>query len=179
MEKVKGGMAPLEHASGWNTRFSLDGLVSYCGGGNEGPYGSYSLLFRNGAYEGVTTFPVITKYSPGIVYGLPMESLIVDGITRYFDTLGALRSDVPISANVALIGVRGVRMCSEDPNWPLYKTHITIDRDVLVLPDVLLENGNDLTNSLRPVFDAMWQASGWSGSCGYDEQGSWRADRHR
>jgi hypothetical protein len=53
-----------------------------------------------------------------------------------------------------------------------------IDRDLLVLPDVVLESyPNDyrveLPRLMRPVVDAFWQAGGWPRSIGYDGEGNW------
>jgi len=52
----------------------------------------------------------------------------------------------------------------------------TSDRDILVLPDVLIEGyGCDNPTVLRPIFDAVWNAAGWERCFDYDEKGIWRA----
>jgi hypothetical protein len=52
-----------------------------------------------------------------------------------------------------------------------------IDRDTLILPEIICENypsdTNDVARVLRPAFDAVWNASGWRTSLGYDEKGEW------
>ena len=55
-----------------------------------------------------------------------------------------------------------------DPYFP----YTLIEEDALLAPDALLNEGNsDLGKVLRPCFDAIWQASGWPGSPGYDDEG--------
>jgi hypothetical protein len=50
----------------------------------------------------------------------------------------------------------------------------TIDRDMLLLPDVLIETYTpDMPTLLRPLFDAVWNAAGWERSINYDEKGKW------
>jgi hypothetical protein len=50
-----------------------------------------------------------------------------------------------------------------------------IDRDVLLLPEVLLDSYEvDFAAVMRPVFDAVWNAAGWQYSVNYDDDGRWR-----
>ncbi len=49
-----------------------------------------------------------------------------------------------------------------------------IDRPVLVLPDVLIEDYTvNVPTALRPIFDAVWNATGFDRSFNYDEAGNW------
>jgi len=49
-----------------------------------------------------------------------------------------------------------------------------IDRDVLIVPDVLIEKYLfDLPRVLRPAFDAVWNACGRVRSLNYDAEGNW------
>lgn len=51
-----------------------------------------------------------------------------------------------------------------------------IEKDVLLLPEVLIENfEQNLAKTIKPVFDAIWNATGWSGSIHYDQDGNWIA----
>ena len=54
------------------------------------------------------------------------------------------------------------------------------DRDSLLLPDLLIDDlAVDLPSLLKPAFDAMWQASGWSRCLDYGEEGTWMDSRQR
>ena len=55
-----------------------------------------------------------------------------------------------------------------------YNPSHEIDRDILAIPDVLIEDyGADLAQTLRSVFDTLWQSAGMERSLSYDEQGNW------
>ena len=55
-----------------------------------------------------------------------------------------------------------------------YAAVTTIDRDVLILPDILVDDYNTpIPSVLRPAFDALWQAAGFARSMNYDQQGQW------
>jgi len=50
----------------------------------------------------------------------------------------------------------------------------TIDRDILLLPEVLVDEFSAETPQvLRPAFDALWQACGFERSQNYDASGNW------
>lgn len=67
---------------------------------------------------------------------------------------------------------------SIDPLWNRFELQHSehhIDRDVVVVPDVVLESEpNDLPRALRPMFDAVWNACGLRESENYDQDGYWR-----
>ena len=48
----------------------------------------------------------------------------------------------------------------------------------LILSDVLIADSNqDASVILRPVFDVIWQACGYSNSFNYDDSGNWTGGR--
>jgi hypothetical protein len=52
-----------------------------------------------------------------------------------------------------------------------YSSSPLIDRDTLMLPEVLIEEyGAEIGKLLRPSFDALWQACGLEKSLNYDDQ---------
>jgi hypothetical protein len=50
------------------------------------------------------------------------------------------------------------------------------DRDLIVLPDLLIEpsDGRLWSIRLRPLIDSLWQAVGRKGSPNYDANGQWK-----
>ena len=49
-----------------------------------------------------------------------------------------------------------------------------IDRNDLLIPDVLIENfDNDLIQKLKPLFDIVWNSCGYPRSLNYDNEGNW------
>ena len=50
----------------------------------------------------------------------------------------------------------------------------TIDRDILLLPEIILENYDIKAEKiLKPCFDSIWNACGFSGSFYYNDEGEW------
>jgi len=49
-----------------------------------------------------------------------------------------------------------------------------IDRDALLVPEVMVESFEfDSAEILKPILDAVWNATGWPRSMNYDESGKW------
>ena len=54
-----------------------------------------------------------------------------------------------------------------------------IDRDTLLLPEVIIwEYKNDASEFLHPIFDAVWNATGWPRSMNYNEAGEFRKGKN-
>lgn len=51
------------------------------------------------------------------------------------------------------------------------------DRDMLVLPEVLVENDMPTALGMRPVFDLVWQSAGFQRSLNYTDTGDWKPPR--
>ena len=54
-----------------------------------------------------------------------------------------------------------------------------LDRDVLMLPDVVVQEVGNFNAAvvLKPLLDALWQAFGMPQCMDYDEQGKWNPRR--
>ena len=51
----------------------------------------------------------------------------------------------------------------------------TIDRDILCLPEILIESYDiDTRIVLKPCFDSVWNACGYAKSQLYDKNGKWK-----
>jgi hypothetical protein len=80
----------------------------------------------------------------------------------------------PYFVMASLVGIKRYIIGVEGASW-LDGLH-PIDRDVLLLPDIIIEDESDTNvhSILRPAFDALWQSSGLSGSMNYDNEGNWK-----
>jgi len=78
----------------------------------------------------------------------------------------------PLLAIISMLGVKGYTMAVDPRVFSIQKS--AIDRDSLILPEVIIEDyGNDMAKLLRPAFDVVWQATGFSGSLNYDDNNNW------
>lgn len=148
------------------SRYNLDGLLLYSDiewSARGWPQkteiiNNYCQIFRNGVIEAVDTQIIKKKQIPGRIF----EQNLISSIVNYLEALKKLDITLPIIVMLALIDVKGYKimgpMGSTDE---LYYDEFTtiIDRNKLILPEVLINDFND-TSKLRPIFDAVWNASG-------------------
>ena len=58
-----------------------------------------------------------------------------------------------------------------DIRWMAYRSH-TIDRDLLLLPEVIIEQYDEAAEEhLKPLFLMVWQAAGFDRNFNYDQLG--------
>ena len=174
---------PMSPGSGWSDRYNLDGLVSFCGPEKD-LQRTYSQAFRDGAIEGVSCGYQHPGNAPNSLelYALPLELDVVNAIGLYFKALIAHGYNGPVSVMLTVLDVRGSRIKTGDGYHAApWHENAAIDRDVLMLPDVFVEQiPADPRAFMRPVFDALWQSSGaYKRSLGYKDDGTWDEKKHR
>jgi hypothetical protein len=163
-------LRPMSEGS-WSGRFNFDGFLSLSPG-----VANYVQVFRSGAIEAVeasllnlTEWRKMNKASmPDFIPSSDLELLLMKAVTNYTNIQKRIGIDPPIFVMVSLLGVRGFRVTTGQTGF----SGNTIDRDVLVLPDVVIDDfAFDPGNLLKPIFDAIAQAAGLSGSRNYDAGG--------
>lgn len=171
-------MQPLGGSAGFHNRLNLDGYLTYTAP-SQTPQHCYLLAFRTGAFEGVDLMPIFRDgYPIPHFFAGPIERSVLGIATAGLDVIRSSLAS-PVSLHFALLGAKGVRIRHGDIEKP-WDRDVAIDRDPLILPDVLIESGDsDLSSLLRPMFDAFWQSSGWERSFGYNAQGNWDERAHR
>lgn len=87
------------------------------------------------------------------------EEEIISALQGYLELQKQLELRPPLFILVSLLGVKGYEM-GVNSLYP--RQQMPIDRDILLVPEVFLE---DLTvkvaQILRPVFDSVWESAGW------------------
>jgi hypothetical protein len=174
MENAVTDLLPFTGGS-WNYRFNFDGFLVYSHGKCAGT--SYTQLTRDGGIEvvdgGLLAHPDAKQLIPGIAF----EQKILDGLRRYLSLQRKLGLSPPIVVMLSLTGVKGFTMAVGSSSSSVFETY-PVDRDILLLPDVLLvDYAEDIGSMMRPAFDAVWNAAGWPGSLNYDEAGKWNPNR--
>jgi hypothetical protein len=130
---------------------------------------SYVQLFRSGILEAVECSLLKNSYLkiPHVVF----EEDIMNAFKRYISNLEVLNVGMPIFAFLTLIGVKGYSMAT-NPSWIFGGN--TIDKDVLSLPEIIIENSEfEVEKILKPWFDIIWNACGFARSTNYDISGKW------
>jgi hypothetical protein len=156
-----------------NQRINLDGFLIYATplAPPDPSSESYIQLFRNGAVEAVTTLTREAQPFDRLVAG-DFEAQIVtlaEALHKFRRDLGLADAAILF---LSLLRFRGVALYPANP----YVSHgRQIDRSEILLPDILVEGPvPDFGRLLKPAFDILWQAAGYSGSRHYDQNGIWQ-----
>jgi len=76
---------------------------------------------------------------------------------------GATQKRGDVGANEVKLGVRD--------QWHLEDHQTFFDRKTIVLPDIVARDGLASELALKPLFDLLWQAAGFTSSQNYDSAG--------
>jgi hypothetical protein len=100
------------------------------------------------------------------------EKSVVNDVSVYLKGFRSLSIRTPIWAFLTLTGVEGAFI---HPGQFYVNVLDPIDRDILHLPEVVIEDLNQSPAELfRPAFDLIWNAAGLPRSLHFDEHGKLR-----
>lgn len=158
-------------------RFNVDGLLTHSRADpTTGAHADYCQTFRNGVIEAVSADLVGDRYGEKFIPGIAYEQDLIRAVQRYLQASRNMEVPPPAVVMLSMFGVAGYRMAAAPRFIGSGEAHI--DRDTLLLPDVLVEAyEEDVGRALRPIFDAVWNAAGWEGSLNYDGDGKWTPHR--
>lgn len=164
-------MVPI-YSSGWNNRYNLDGFLVYSRG-EGGKAHSYVQLFRNGIIEAVEGLLLEPHKEQLLIPSIAYEQQLIRSLTEYLSILKALNVEPPIFIFLTLLDAKGYTMGIDTWRYWVHERH-TIDRDVLPLPEVMIDNYEDSAEKiLKPCFDSIWNACGFAGDFYYNDEGKW------
>ena len=130
---------------------------------------AYVQLFRNGVIEAVDC-QMTDKYLP-VAY----ESEIIKSVSDYAEFYRNHEMLTPVLVGLTLLNVKEFRMGKDRVEHHIGRP---IDRDHLILPERFAESLDfDAASFLRPCFDQIWNACGYSRSMNYNEKGKWTSGR--
>lgn len=167
----RGFLTPL--SGGGNGRYNIDGYITIDPPGDRDPAAlGYCQAYRTGAVEAVDSRLLrVRGDGKKLIPGPAFEERFIDSTGSYLAALRELRVPTPIVVMATLSGVKGFELGVTQIMWDVKP----IDRDHLLLPDVLVETYDcEVAQLLRPVFDALWNAGGHERCLSYGEDGVWR-----
>ncbi len=166
-------LCPMRTAGSWNSsRHNFDGLFTTASDNNISY--SYVQIFSSGSIEAVNTSLLHSPWQkdPPMIPSLAYEEELIDALSRFLAIQKQLGIELPVFVMLSVLGVKGFRMGYDKQRF--FDEGRTIDRDALIVPEVLLESYDAKpVDVLRPLFDAVWNAAGWSRSMNYDDKGNW------
>lgn len=158
-------------------RINIDGFLGYSTSGQvKSDIVSYYQVFWDGSIEFCNA-----SYLNGIqpnssempTISLPLfEFHFVNSLKRAISFLQKNQIPLPVRLYLAVIGAQGYTAVASRHSWP---EHNFIDRNELFFDPVTLDDWEaDLGQSLRPLFDQLWNAGNFVRSFSYDESGDWK-----
>jgi hypothetical protein len=179
------------------TRLNFDGVLAY----HEKSEGiGYVQVFRNGVIETVDARILdLERDGKPYVPARSFEMRSINAVYRRLLLLKQLGITSPVMLHMSLLGVKNYRLFLRDEFYAGNRDYSSfvmeaerhpIDRDDLLLRGELIEDfqGEHLTGKnehgvplllphagriLRPVFDTVWNAAGFSRSLHYNANGEW------
>ncbi len=156
--------------TGYSTRVNLDGAVLIGHAGRDEPCPGHTVFFRNGFLEGVYILNRRPEREKFVLPSRPFEDWAIKFIDDARAELRRLGVSQELSVMLSLVRAREVEL-GLSLHLDYGSGQCLFDRDVVALPDVLLDEGVSSEMGLRPAFDLMWQAAGFARSFNYHAQG--------
>ena len=165
------------HGGGTDHRYNVDGYLVWNAPrqGDDGCIG-YCQAFHSDGIEAVDGVHLMSRRGGNIIASIAYERDIISRMDSYLSAMRGMDVPLPLTVMLSLLGVRDYYMASGARREMF--APVPIDRDDLLLPDVLIDDYEcNIERTLRPIFDAVWNACGYAGSLNYDEDGNWREER--
>jgi len=154
-------------------RYNLDGLLTYTHSREPTSTRSYLQIFRDGSIEAVDASMLRAEGEDlRIIPSGRYEKKLLNALPRYLAIQKRLGVEPPFFIMLSLLGVLGyfVKPGRDDAFWR--DGARPIDRDALLLPEVMVDSFEcDPMEVMIPIFDMIWNASGWPRSMNYNEEG--------
>lgn len=162
------------YGSGYSHRINLDGVYAYSM--SAGKTSSYTQIFRNGTIEGYDSLMIapMGAYEDGDRKNVPMiaiENVLIKSIKENLDLLKLLEIEPPYFIFITILGIEGYYI--QLPSSYIRRDINEITENEIHLPEVVINDfEEDVAKALKPVFDMVWNAAGFSRSYGYDGDGN-------
>ncbi len=157
-------------------RYNMDGIVMVTSE-DEPACRAYCQAYRSGIVEAVDA-KMIRHGSDKVIPSTSFEEELIHSVRDYFMALTEWNIAPPFFMFLSLLGFEGYAMAAGRAFWNV--ANATIDRRVVALPEVLVEDpSRPIQQIIRPVLDMAWNAAGRPGSPNFDDEGNWNSDLSR
>lgn len=144
----------------------IDGVVCFGTQADQTAY-KYTLVFRNGILESVSTFLPLREQK--VVPAIGYEEDLIKALPDYLKFLTGYGIEPPFYLFVTLVNMKGYLLGG--PNIRSEPLRLNIIQP----PEIVLETiDNPPHTILRPAFDMIWNAFGALRSLNYDQSGNWK-----
>ena len=171
-DQYETGISPFG-ATGFNSIHSLDGFVTYSGpeDGSQ-QVRAFTTLFRTGTVEAICKI-YTTSSDDKLIFDLSdIEKSLIGKMEQSLRILKQRGIFNPIYIMVSVLNAKNHAASAKFNRHAALYPYRAQD---LLLPELLLDQNNidlPVANILRPLFNLLWNAFGWSGSVNYDTNGN-------
>lgn len=153
-------------------RFNFDGFINVRGGAQ---CHGYTQIFRRGIIE-ATKSDILREHNGN--WRLPAKTLgdhILGYLPDYLEGMKQLEVPPPLVVMISLESVGGSRLSLD--NWhDSFDEPPPFDRNDMLLPEITISDYDTIQNYhrlMRPAFDALWNAAGFSRCTYFNAQDQW------
>jgi len=162
------------YASGYSSKINVDGFVTHNFDRYASIATSYCQIFRAGQIESLDA-GMMSERDNGrkTIPSTTLVECLLDIIPKYLQALEALNVPEPVILKLSIMGGKGYKLALVGFEVPSRYPKV-IDRDVLHLPDSIVENYDDeIPKIIKPILDGLWNACGYDSCHFYDADGNW------
>ena len=168
MDQFKINLKPML-SGGWNCQYSIDGYIGFS------KEGSYTLIFRNGIIEAVTTDLLAPRNGKTYIPSALFEKMILESFEGYISIFTKLRFPPPVFIVITIVGIKNYFLATSE--GMLWGNLIPFSGDILTLASGKVEklnlNNVETSQVFRPIFDSLWNAFGYKESPNFSHDGNW------
>jgi len=155
-------------ASYWDYQFNLEGIVTFSGARNQ-PNRGYTQLYRNGSIEAVEVlaWDGDKKYIPSVAY----EESAIRLVSSAFNIYRKYEIEAPIIICLSFVDIFDFRLAV---SRGMNSQEVASTCAEILIPEIrIIDLEQPVHQSLRPLFDMVWNAFGYTHSFNYDQNGEW------
>lgn len=164
-------ISPICTHYAYDFRHNFDGYLSFRKDPDSSAACSYLQVFRNGIIEAVDAQILCPDGNRRTIPSVLFERELLDALPRFLSIQRNLGVEQPLFIMLSLLGVSGYAMGVSHSDFTPAFTYL-IEKDALIIPEIIVEKFEcNPSEVMRPIFDNIWNAAGWSRSMNYDEHG--------
>jgi hypothetical protein len=169
-DTLRSAFWPLEEVTQLD-RFNIDGFVCAGVADANGRVHEYVQVFRNGVIEAAG---VVGENDKGGACLWSLEEHLLERLPRWITALRQLEVSAPLAVGVSFLGLRGLTIARDVRYlFPSERERHIFDRDLIEIPEEIVETGADCGEALKRICDATWQACGFEQDPWVDSAGKW------
>jgi hypothetical protein len=157
------GFEPMHVSRGYGSQHNFDGCCVFESFPSNFSLG-YTQVFRSGCIETVDSRGLGVDNDKKLIFAKAYREKLIEYLPKLLMLEKHLGVTPPFVAALSLINVRDYNMFTNSPWGQTFGSH-PIDRDHLLMPEILLEDFDcDIAKLLKPAFDAIYNACGYAES---------------